>query len=57
VKVLVVKNGRQKERALRRLLKGRKVVAVVSSPEELGRKELRRADVVLIEGHEKDSSA
>ncbi|NPB06364.1 MAG: hypothetical protein GXO03_02045 [Aquificae bacterium] len=57
MKVLVVKNGRQKERALRRLLKGRKVVAVVSSPEELGRKELRRADVVLIEGHEKDSSA
>ncbi|NPB07388.1 MAG: hypothetical protein GXN96_00500, partial [Aquificae bacterium] len=47
----------QRERAIRRLLGRRKVVAVVSSPEELDREALKRADVVILERDEKDSAS
>jgi len=57
MKVLVVKDKKQRERAIRRLLGRRKVVAVVSSPEELDREALKRADVVILERDEKDSAS
>jgi len=49
MKVLVVRNKSQRERAVRRLLDRRKVVAVVSSPKDLQKEVLKRADVVILE--------
>jgi len=50
VRVLVVKSEKEKERALRRLLrkKGR-VVAVVKSEEDLKNEVVQKADVVVVE--------
>ena len=50
MKVLVVKDEKQKERVLRRLLrkKGR-VVAVVKSEEDLKNEVVQKAEVVVVE--------
>jgi len=55
MKVMVVKDKVQREKALGRLLKRRKVVAVVSDPSDLKRDIVKKADVVLLE-HGEDSS-
>jgi len=49
MKVMVVKNKAQREKALSRLLKKRKVVAVVNNPLDLRKDLLKKADVVIFE--------
>ena len=49
MKVMVVKNKAQKERVLKRLLKKRKVIAVVNNPLDLRKELLKKADVVIFE--------
>ena len=46
---MVVKNKAQKERVLKRLLKKRKVIAVVNNPLDLRKELLKKADVVIFE--------
>ncbi|GAB6065918.1 hypothetical protein JCM9492_10100 [Aquifex pyrophilus] len=53
--VLFVKNQKQKERALRKLLRRKKVVAVVNRPEDLKRDLIKKADVVILEENEENS--
>ncbi|NPB07696.1 MAG: hypothetical protein GXN96_02055 [Aquificae bacterium] len=57
MKVLVVKNRNQRERAVRRFLDRRKVVAVVSSPRDLQKEVLKRADVVILEENKNDKGS
>ncbi|WP_164930583.1 hypothetical protein [Aquifex aeolicus] len=57
MKVLAVRNKRQKERVISRFLKKRKVVAVVNNPSQLKNDILKKADVVIYEEEDgKDSS-
>ncbi|WP_461831547.1 hypothetical protein [Aquifex sp.] len=46
--VLFVKDKEQREKALKKLLKKRKVVAVVSKPKDLKKELLKKADVVIL---------
>ena len=56
MKLVVVKNKKQKERLINTCLKKKgRVVAVVSSPKDLKNELIKKADVVILENHEEDS--
>jgi len=56
MKVMVVKNKAQREKALSRLLKKRKVIAVVNNPSDLRKDLLKKADVVIFEEKDGENS-
>jgi len=56
MKLVVVKNKKQKERLINTCLKKKgRVVVVVSSPKDLKNELIKKADVVILENHEEDS--
>lgn len=56
MKILAVKNKRQREKVISRLLKKRKIVAVVNNPSQLKSELLKKADVVIYEEDGEDST-
>jgi len=56
MKILAVKNKRQREKIISRLLKKRKIVAVVNNPSQLKSELLKKADVVIYEEDGEDST-
>jgi len=56
MKVLAVKNKKQKEKVISKLLNKRKVIAVVNNPSQLRSDLLKKADVVIYEDNGKDST-
>jgi uncharacterized protein (UPF0218 family) len=56
MKVMVVKNKAQREKVLSRLLKKRKVIAVVNNPLDLRKDLLKKADVVIFEERNGENS-
>jgi len=56
MKVVVVKDKKQKERLINACLKKKgRVVAIVSSPKQLRNELVKKADVVILENNEEDS--